>query len=265
MSKAVIECCIALIPSRESLKLLDGLLVGSGGVPENSRQVLRLDSNNGDAKLATFAHLTLYQVALYASDLDKAIGALEEIVGSTIVSEERGSSSKEKRRRRSGPIDVSTAGSSIACSAAEGSCELKWHSGNVSDIVRLQQATVKELNKLRGELQITADPAGRNIRDMISSGNSNSNGDRNNASAFPGIDIDNLREYGFAEGITKFNPHVTLGWFNPDTTPFDDGKLQSSLSAQWNRNGSTIRFERLGVFALGPYGSCPQLLHSIAL
>lgn len=260
MSKAVIECCIALIPSRESLKLLDGLLVASD-VPENSRQVLRLDSNNGDAKLATFAHLTLYQVALYASDLDRAIGVLEEkVVGSTIASEER--DSKEKRRRRSGPIDVSTAGSSIACSAAEGSCELKWHGGNVPDIVRLQQeATVKELNKLRGELHITADPAGRNIQDMIRSGNSNSNG----VSAFPGIDIDNLREYGFAEGINKFNPHVTLGWFNPDTMPFDDGKLQSSLTAQWNQNGSTIRFERLGLFALGPYGSCPQLLHSIAL
>lgn len=253
MSKATIELCIALIPSGQSLKLLDGLLEAVEK-PQDSRVTLRLESKEGGVKLATCAHLTLYQVALRCEDLDEAIRALEEevVAKRTSVLED---GDPPKKRRLSGPIDVPSDGSSVACSTEEGSCELKWRSSDVPTIVALQQATVKELNALRGNLQITHDPAGRDIQEMINSSNG----------AYPGVDIDNLREYGFAEGTNKFNPHITLGWFDLCKDPFEDGTFLSSLSSLWSQKGNTIRFERLGVFALGPYGSCPQLIHAIDL
>lgn len=146
---------------------------------------------------------------------------------------------------------------------------------------------VKELNDLRDDLDLDQNPAGVSVSDLK-----------------PRASQRNLREFGFPEyGAESFNPHVTLSWlgvmegstnaYNQLTAgefvyagsdePVDAVKpggmfsnFLGSGSAANSQAGDTPAegvkpetfsgvFESLGIFVMGPQGSCPQRINSFKL
>ncbi|HMD24929.1 MAG TPA: hypothetical protein VKH61_12580, partial [Streptosporangiaceae bacterium] len=80
----------------------------------------------------------------------------------------------------------------------------------------------------------------------------------------PGQAGDNIRRTGFdAVGDPThgglFYPHVTINWFEPGTSVDLTATDWPSLS---HCDG---RFAALGIFLLGPYGTCAQRLAALPL
>jgi hypothetical protein len=100
---------------------------------------------------------------------------------------------------------------------------------------------------LRGNLLLERDPAGRPLSERIDE---------------PGQAGDNVRRTGFdavgdpAQG-GLFQPHVTLNWFELGTSVELNATDWPSLSY------FDGRFVALGIFLLGPYGTCAQRLAAL--
>jgi hypothetical protein len=105
------------------------------------------------------------------------------------------------------------------------------------------------VNPLRGALLLDRDPAGQKLTDLIQQ---------------LGTKGDNVRRTGFdAVGDPArgglFQPHVTINWFELGTwVDIDDRKLPPVSEF----NG---RFVALGIYLLGPYGTCAQRLAELEL
>lgn len=118
--------------------------------------------------------------------------------------------------------------------ADEGSFEIIYN--NDDRLSRLQQQMVEEMNKLRKGLILEKDPSNHK----------------------PDVNNQNIRDYGFAEINDKFKPHTTLNWFDfsssnntPEVFSFPQSKAPLPQA---------ITFDRMGVFILGPQGTCCQAL-----
>ena len=70
----------------------------------------------------------------------------------------------------------------------------------------------------------------------------------------PGTVGDNIRTTGYAEVGSLYRPHDTTNWFELGTEVDMNSDVLPDLA---DLDGA---YRAIGLFAIGPYGSCPQLL-----
>jgi hypothetical protein len=181
--------------------------------------------NGVTPKVAFAPHVTIYQVPVLARDLPELCAELLDVAA------------KAPR--------LSLSATQYRSNENEGSFEIRYA---VADrLMELQADTIAVVNPLRGELLLERDPAGRPLSERIDE---------------PGLAGDNIRRTGFdAVGDPAhgglFYPHVTINWFEPGTSVELNTTDWPSLS---HFDG---RFEALGIFLLGPYGTCAQRLAAL--
>ena len=175
------------------------------------------------ARLSIAPHLTLYQVPVPVADLWQLHEGLRKIAHQT--------------------RHFTLACTGLAYNAAEASLEASREAPE--PLVALQAAVIDLANPVRGGLLLDRDPAGNRVADLLGAG---------------GVLGDNLRRTGYAEvgdpasgGL--FRPHDTLNWFEPGAA-IDAGR-ESRIVGVASLDGD---YTALGLFALGPHGTCPQLL-----
>jgi hypothetical protein len=189
-------------------------------VARRYRPVIQL---NGVTPRVAFApHLTLYQVPVPVLDLPGLCTALLNVAA------------------KASPLALRATG--YGANEAEGSFEVRYEAP--AGLIELQRETIAVVNPLRGSLLLERDPAGRPLKERI---------DESGAAG------DNIRRTGFdAVGDPElgglFHPHVTLNWFEPGTSVELKAPDWPTLS---HFDG---RFVALGIFFLGPYGTCVQRL-----
>jgi len=133
-------------------------------------------------------------------------------------------------------------GTGYAYNAGERSLEVSY---KITDsLVALQNELIAGINVLRNDIYLERDPAGNLIKELLTA---------------PGKLGENIAKTGYAEvGDPKtgglFRPHVTLNWFKAGTG-FDI--TSPYLPVARKMTGS---FDALGMYVLGPQGTCPQLL-----
>jgi hypothetical protein len=181
--------------------------------------------NGVTPKVAFAPHVTLYQVPVLARDLPEMYGALLDVAA------------KAPR--------LSLSAMQYRSNPDEGSFEIRYAAAD--RLMELQADTIAVVNPLRGDLLLERDPAGRPLSERTGE---------------PGLAGDNIRRTGFdavgdpAKG-GLFYPHVTINWFEPGTSVELNATDWPSLS---HFDG---RFVALGIFLLGPYGTCAQRLAAL--
>jgi len=181
--------------------------------------------NGVTPRVAFTPHVTLYQVPVQARDLPGLHAALRDVAAKA---PQPWLSATEYRSNQD-----------------EGSFEVRY--APEAGLMELQGDTIAVLNPVRGDLLLERDPAGRPLSDRIGE---------------PGQAGDNIRRTGFdavgdpAQG-GLFYPHVTLNWFELGTSVELNATDWPSLS---HFDG---RFVALGIFLLGPYGTCAQRLAAL--
>jgi hypothetical protein len=181
---------------------------------------------NGVAPWVAFTpHITVYQVATRVRDLPGIRAALRDVVSKS--------------------PQLSLGATEYGSNANEGSFEVRYEAA--ATLMKLQDATIRIVNPRRGSLLLERDPAGRPLTERIEEA---------------GQAGDNIRRTGFdavgdpAQG-GLFQPHVTLNWFEPGA-PIEPHA--SDLPSPRSFNG---HFTALGIFLLGPYGTCAQRLAAL--
>lgn len=179
-------------------------------------------------RLTMAPHLTLYQAPALVSDL----AALDEQLAALAKTE-------QLHTLRCTGLIYNESEASLECRK------------EVTDVlVALQNKVIAVVNPLRGDLLLERDPAGNQIAELLQA---------------PGKLGENIRETGYAEvGDPRtgglFRPHDTLNWFTLGTAI--DVAAEQQMVDLSTLSGA---YETLSVFALGPYGTCPQLLSSYRL
>jgi hypothetical protein len=189
------------------------------------RSVIQL--NGVTARVAFTPHVTLYQVPVQVRDLPGLRAALLDLAA------------------KAPPLSLSA--TEYRTNQGEGSFEVRY--ATAARLMQLQDDTIAAVNPLRGNLLLERDPAGRPLSERIDE---------------PGLAGDNIRRTGFdAVGDPAhgglFYPHVTINWFEPGTAVELNATDWPSLS---HFDG---RFVALGIFLLGPYGTCAQRLAALPL
>ncbi len=131
---------------------------------------------------------------------------------------------------------------SLSCNSDEGSVEVKFSNKNF-ELRSLQAQVVTALNPLRQGLLREKNPASVPLSKLMTTNV-------------------NVQEFGWEETIGDFNPHVTLAWFPPDDAKEFLKKLPNLFT---NHVANGYSFEKLGLYVMGPYGTCTQLLFSTPL
>jgi hypothetical protein len=181
--------------------------------------------NGVTPRVAFTPHVTLYQVPVQARDLPGLHAALRDVAA------------------KAPPLWLSA--TEYRSNPDEGSFEVRY--APAARLMELQGDTIAVVNPVRGDLLLERDPAGRPLSDRI--------GERGPAG-------DNICRTGFdAVGDPAhgglFYPHVTLNWFELGTSVELNATDWPSLS---HFDG---RFVALGIFLLGPYGTCAQRLAAL--
>jgi hypothetical protein len=183
--------------------------------------------NGITARLAFIPHLTIYQVAVRAKDLDRMRDALGEVA--------------------LGARAFALAATEYSANANEGSFEVRYEAA--PRLMQFQDEVLAAVNPLRGNLLLERDPSGRPLGELIKRS---------------GVIGDNIRGTGFdavgdpAKGGT-FVPHVTINWLRLGTS------LQMNASDWPQLSDLNGHFTALGIFVLGPYGTCAQRLATLEL
>lgn len=182
----------------------------------------RITLTPGTRRLAFAPHLTLYQVPVPAADLPAVSDRLSGLAAAT------------------GPFAL--AATELRANADEGSFEVRYEPA--TRLMAFQAQLIDLVNPFRGTRLLERDPAGRRLTELVTEA---------------GVKGDNFRRTGFdavgdpAEG-GLFQPHVTINWFDVGTSvSLDDPELPpvADLAGQ---------FDVLGIYLLGPYGTCAQRL-----
>ncbi len=181
--------------------------------------------NGVTPRLVFTPHLTLYQVPIKVHDLPGLYAALVNLTANA------------------SPFSLTA--TEYGYNGNEASFEVRYEAAG--QLMQLQDEVIAAVNPLRGNLLLERDPAGHELSELIER---------------PGTAGDNIRRTGFdavgdpAQG-GLFHPHVTINWFAPGTSV----ELNAS---DWPRisdfNG---RFVALGIYLLGPYGTCAQRLAAL--
>ncbi|MGH3169005.1 MAG: hypothetical protein ACRDN0_24380, partial [Trebonia sp.] len=122
----------------------------------------------------------------------------------------------------------------------DGEASLEARTGVPAELAGLQREILDLANPIRGGLLLDRDPAGNRLGDLM---------------AGAGQLGANIRDTGYAEVGGLFRPHDTLNWFEPGTR-VNAGAMESMVDLATLSGAYTA----LGLFTLGPYGTCPQLL-----
>jgi hypothetical protein len=187
------------------------------------RSVIQL--NGVTPKVAFAPHVTIYQVPVLARDLPELCAELLDVAAKA-------------------PL-ISLSATEYRSNQDEGSFEIRYAAAD--QLMELQADTIAAVNQLRGDLLLERDPAGRPLSERTGE---------------PGLAGDNIRRTGFdavgdpAKG-GLFYPHVTMNWFEPGTSVELTATDWPSLS---HFDG---HFVALGIFLLGPYGTCAQRLAAL--
>jgi hypothetical protein len=191
------------------------------------RHPARIALDGIEPRLAFAPHVTLYQVTIPVHGLDRVYAEFTDIA------------------RRTPPLSLGA--TEYAYHAEDATIELRYEA--TRPLMEMQDAVLEAVNPIRGTLLRERDPSGHLLSELITRS---------------GIVGDNIRRTGFdavgdpAEGGT-FIPHISLNWFEPGTlldTESDD------LPPITNFDGT---FVALGIYLLGPYGTCAQRLASVEL
>jgi hypothetical protein len=178
-------------------------------------------------RLALIPHLTIYQVAVRVKHLDRMRDALREVALRARV--------------------FALAATEYSANPNEGSFEVRYEAA--PRLMQFQDEVLAVVNPLRGNLLLERDPSGRPPSELIKRS---------------GVIGDNIRRTGFdavgdpAMGGT-FGPHVTINWLRPGTS------LQMNASDWPQLSDLNGHFVALGIFVLGPYGTCAQRLDTLEL
>jgi hypothetical protein len=181
--------------------------------------------NGVTPKVAFTPHVTLYQVPVQARDLPGLHAALGDVAAKA--------------------PQLWLSATEYRSNPDEGSFEVRYASA--APLMELQGDTIAVVNPMRGDLLLERDPAGRPLSERIDE---------------PGQAGDNVRRTGFdavgdpAQG-GLFYPHVTLNWLELGTSVELNAADWPSLSY------FDGRFVALGIFLLGPYGTCAQRLAAL--
>lgn len=181
--------------------------------------------NGVTPRVAFTPHVTLYQVPVQTRDLPELCAALLDAAARAPT--------------------LSLSATEYRSNENEGSFEIRY--APAAQLMQLQDDTIAVVNPLRGDLLLDRDPAGRPLSERIGE---------------PGLAGDNIRQTGFdavgdpAQG-GLFYPHVTINWFELGTSVELNATGWPSLS---HFDG---RFVALGIFLLGPYGTCAQRLAAL--
>lgn len=114
------------------------------------------------------------------------------------------------------------------------------------ELVRFQAEVIAALNPLRGSLVLERDPGGNNVQTLIDN---------------PATDEtlrQDLIETGYGEH-KKFRPHDTINWLEPGQ---EIAVASLPLPSLESLHGT---YPALGIFALGPRGTCAQRLAAYLL
>lgn len=181
------------------------------------------------ARLVMAPHLTLYQVPLLLADVDAAARLLAVLA------------------RQQGPFRL--AATEYLYNAGEASFEVDYELPKT--LMNLQAKVIGALNPLRGKLLLERDPAGNDMREFLQK---------------TGRQSEDVRRTGYWEVGDPaqggfFRPHATLNWFERGTA-IDVEQEKEILSDIKTLSG---HYEALGIYLLGPNGTCPQLLERYEL
>ncbi|HEX4831720.1 MAG TPA: hypothetical protein VH478_11580 [Trebonia sp.] len=197
------------------------LVAASGEFARRYRAIVRL--GDPGSRLALAPHLTLYQARL-------PLAALAGLAG-------------ELAAAATGLAPLTLACTGLAYNPGEASLEARTEMPDA--LVALQDLVISLANPRRGGRLLDRDPAGNRLADLH---------------AAPGALGDSIRRTGYGEAGDPrqgglFRPHDTLNWFEPGTM-VDVAREDTRV----NLGGLSGGYPALGIFALGPHGTCPQLL-----
>ncbi|HKR81673.1 MAG TPA: hypothetical protein VJR27_01595 [Candidatus Saccharimonadales bacterium] len=202
-------------------RLADQLTKASHGIASRYPALVRLGS--AGLKLSLAPHLTLYQGAFPFKNIPKLDSRLTEIA------------------KHEQPHALTSTG--LAYNQQEGSIEDRKE---VTDaLVTLQENLITKVNSLREGRLMERDPAGNVLHGLLQA---------------PGRLGENIQATGYGEvGDPRtgglFRPHDTLAWLEPGIQV--DLAYEQSLLNPRDMSGT---YPAIGLFALGPQGTCPQLL-----
>ena len=206
-------------------RLAQRLISFSSEMAGRYRPVIQL--NAVTPRLAFTPHITVYQVPVRVRDLSGLRAALADVAGNA--------------------PPLSLRATEYSSNQNEGSFEVRYEA--LPRLIDLQDETIAVVNPRRGNLLLERDPAGRLMSERVTES---------------GLASDNIRRTGFdavgdpAKG-GLFHPHITLNWFELGTSVEVPGRGWPSLSSLDGR------FVALGIFLLGPYGTCAQRLAAFDL
>ena len=196
------------------------------------KPILRLAA---EGKLSVQPHVTLYQFVVEMKDYSKLIEKLDLCI-STYKSNKSSSSSIDEEKGKDGAksapsdpaITVITAKEEQTLQYnSEGSIEAKVE--KTAELLDLQQRVLECCNEVRGKLLVDKTPDGsdpweqmmsfekskrRKINENKSESKSESEIDR--SLERKKMEYENLKYFGWAEGSSLYNPHVTLAWVSDD-------------------------------------------------
>jgi hypothetical protein len=190
-----------------------------------SKYPSRIQLNGVTPRVAFAPHVTVYQVPVPLRSLPGLCVALADAVRDA--------------------LPISLRATEYRSNEDEGSFEVRFEA--TAELIELQDDTIAVVNPRRGELLLERDPAGRPLSQRIDES---------------GTAGDNIRRTGFdavgdpAQG-GLFQPHITINWFELGTSVDLKDPDWPSLS---DFDG---RFVALGIFLLGPYGTCAQRLAAL--
>lgn len=126
----------------------------------------------------------------------------------------------------------------LAYNAGEASLEAQTEIPG--ELVELQESVIALANPIRGDRLLERDPAGNPMADLCQGDDPVGR---------------NIQDTGYAEVGELFRPHYTLNWFTLGTV-VPAGDIECAVDPD-TLTGSC---PALGLFTLGPHGTCPQLL-----
>lgn len=201
-------------------ELADRLIATSQQCAAERPALVRLDTSL--ARLALPPHLTLYQAPIPLQNLSKLMKDL-----------------KTTASQLTAPL---LQAADYAYNKEEASFEIGYN--NTDLLQQWQESVIGVANPLRKGLLLERDPGGNEVEPLLQG---------------EGLLSDNIRRTGYAEvGDPRtgglFRPHVTLNWFKVGT------KLDLNDPSLPDLPHLDGLFSALGVYMLGPQGTCPQRL-----
>jgi hypothetical protein len=149
-------------------------------------------------------------------------------------------SSLDERLRK---IANSESAISLACTELAfnvGEASLEARTELPTTLAELQARVIDSANPLRDGILLERDPAGNSAQELLTT---------------PGVLGENIRRTGYAEAGELFRPHDTLNWFVPGTH-VDVSREDVPVDIRSLSGG----YPTLGMFVLGPHGTCVQAL-----